>query len=75
MKVKIGLLIQGKLNWIGLVESESLRDAATKFIKDNGLTLVKFTEYHDKDNDKPFKIEVEVNGSCWGLTFYFMKGE
>ena len=75
MKVKIGLLTQGKINWIGLVESENLREAATKFIKDSGFTLVKFTEYHDNDNNKPFKIEVEVNGSCWGLTFYFMKGE
>ena len=76
MKVKIGLLThQGKINWIGLVESENLRDAATKFIKDNGLTLVKFTEYHDKDNSKPFKVEVEISGNCWGLTFYFMKGE
>lgn len=75
MKVKIGLLTQGKINWIGLVESEDLRDAATKFIKDNGLTLVEFTEYHDKDNNKPYIGRIEINGSCWSLTFYFMKGE
>lgn len=72
MKVKIGLLT-GTLSWIGLVESESLRDAATKFIKDNGLTLVKLTEHYD--NSKPFKVEIAINGSCGGFTFYFMKGE
>ena len=75
MKVKIGLLTQGKINWIGLVESENLRDAAAKFIKDSGLTLVKFTEHYENDNSKPFKITIEISGSCWGLTFYFMKGE
>lgn len=72
MKVKIGLVIQNKISWIGLVESENLRDAATKFIKDNGFTLVKFTELHDNDNDKPFEIVVEISH---GFTFYFRKGE
>ncbi len=73
MKVKIGLLTQGKINWIGLVESESLREAATRFIKDSGLTLEKLTEHYD--NSKPLKVEIEIDGSCWDTTFYFMKGE
>ena len=75
MKVKIGLLTQGKINWIGLVESENLREAADKFIKDTGLTLVKFIEHYENNNSKPFKIEIEIHGNCWCLTFYFMKGE